>query len=99
MSKKCSSNRLLEGMGKTSSVASVKGAPAEPTLLHSIFTIKVSIFYYGTGFLLLQLAILDPYLYPNLDKNTFKLNVVLKYSILEDVISIIIFKCTMQVRI
>ena len=44
-----------------------------------------------------DLGKLDPHLYQTQDKDTFKLNIALKYSILEDVISIIIFKCTLKV--
>ena len=45
-----------------------------------------------------DLGKLDPLLYQTQDKDTFKLNIALKYSILEDVISIIIFKCTLKVK-
>lgn len=49
-----------------------------------------------TKYIALDLGKLDPHLYQTQDKDTFKLNIALKYSILEDVISIIIFKCTLQ---
>ena len=39
---------------------------------------------------------LDPSLYE--DKNAFRINVALKYSIMDDVISVIILKCTLKAR-
>ena len=45
-----------------------------------------------------DLGKLDPHLYQTQEKDTFKLNIAFKYSILEDVISIIIFKCTLKVK-
>ena len=49
-----------------------------------------------------DIGTLDPGLYiMNVDTtdHDFKLNIVLKYSIIEDILSIIIFKCTFPVRL
>ena len=47
--------------------------------------------------LILDLGTLNPNLYIMSSQKYFKLNIALKYSVLEDIVSVIIFKCTFQV--
>ena len=54
------------------------------------------IFLFITG-IFLDLGTLDPKLYLVESENNSDVNIALKYSILEDIVSIIIFKCTFQV--
>ena len=63
-----------------------------------IFNKFLFIFVVLNWFIFSDLGSLDPKLYLVESENGSDINIALKYSILEDVISIIIFKCTFQVR-
>ena len=66
---------------------------------------EVRIYYKNTSTTVdhipLDIGTLDPGLYlmnVHTTEKDFKLNIALKYSIIEDILSIIIFKCTFKVR-
>ena len=57
-----------------------------------------SVFKQSQHSLITDFGRLDPSLYITEKKDQFQLNVALKYSIVEDIISVIIFKCTLLVN-
>ena len=97
-SQRQSYNSPMVSMSSKSSTMDMDSTSSTGSLVYlSSYKGNPKLFWTLTRYFASDLGKLDPHLYQTQDKDTFKLNIALKYSILEDVISIIIFKCTLKV--